>query len=67
MSLVDDLDRFVGAHRPCRMLTGDATAPVPDGYLLWISCSCGALFERWVTPEAAAHDLVGSRLSTSLN
>jgi hypothetical protein len=64
---MDDLQRFVGAHGPCGTLTGDATAPVPDGYLLWIACSCGVVFERWVTPEAAEEDLLRSRLATFPN
>jgi hypothetical protein len=67
MSLMDDLEGFVAAHRPCGTLTGDASAPAPTGYLLWVSCSCGALFERWVTPEAAEYDLLRSRLLISQN
>ena len=67
MSLVDNIEHFVAAHRPYGTLTGDATAPAPDGYLLWIACSCGALFERWVTPEAAEYDHLRSRLLTSQN
>jgi hypothetical protein len=41
--------------------------PTPAGYRLRITCSCGALFERWVTPEAAEFDLLRSRLLTSQN
>ena len=67
MSLVDDLESFVAAHRLCGTLTGDATEPVADGYLLWITCSCGKAFERWVTPEAAEYDLLRTRLLASQN
>ncbi len=58
-----DLEEFVADHRLCGTLTGGAGDPTADGYLLWISCSCAASFERWVTPEAAEHDLIWSRLS----
>lgn len=58
MHLAAELETFVAAHRTCGTLTGDATSPTADGYLLWITCSCGKTFERWVTPEAAAADLV---------
>jgi hypothetical protein len=62
-----DLEEFVSAHRTCGTLTGDADAPTPDGYRLWVTCSCGAFFERWVTPEAAEYDLLRSRLLASQN
>ncbi len=57
-----DLEDFVATHRACGVLTGDANAPTPEGYHLWVSCSCGERFERWVTPEAAGEDLVRSGL-----
>ncbi len=57
-----DLEEFVTAHRACASLTGGADAPTPDGYRLWVTCLCGEIFERWVTPEAAEYDLVRSRL-----
>ena len=57
-----DLEEFVTAHRRCGTLTGGAGDPTADGYLVWITCSCAASFERWVTPEAAENDLVRSRL-----
>ncbi len=41
-----DLEEFVATHRTCGTLTGGADVPVPDGYLLWITCSCGEVFER---------------------
>jgi hypothetical protein len=62
-----DLERFVGGHRHCGSLSGYAEQPRDDGYLVWVVCSCGASFERWVTPEAAEYDLVRSRLLTSQN
>ena len=57
-----DLEEFVLAHRACDTLTGGADNRTADGYLLWVACSCGEVFERWVTPEAAEHDLLWSRL-----
>jgi hypothetical protein len=32
--LLADLADFVARHRPCGRLTGDATEPASDGYLL---------------------------------
>ena len=57
MPIVNEIERFVFAHRACGVSTGDATAPTRRGYLLWISCPCGERFERWVTPTAAESDL----------
>ena len=39
-------------------LTGDATAPAWNGYLLTVACPCGVVFGRWVTPEDAELDLL---------
>ena len=64
---IEALEHFVAAHRQCGHLEGDATAVTALGYYLWVSCSCGALFERWVTPEAAEYDLLRSRLSAFEN
>jgi hypothetical protein len=36
----------------------DATEPAWNGYLLTVSCPCGVVFERWVTPDQAQQDLV---------
>jgi hypothetical protein len=53
-----DLEEVVADHRPHGALTGDATAPAWNGYLLTVACPCGVVFERWVTPEDADLDLV---------
>jgi hypothetical protein len=58
MTLLADLEDFVHDHRPHGTLTGDATAPEWNGYLLTVACPCGMVFERWVTPEDADADLV---------
>jgi hypothetical protein len=54
-----DLADFIADHRPHGSLTGDATEPAWNGYLLTVPCPCGVVFERWVTPEDADADLVG--------
>jgi len=58
MPLLADLEAFVEDHRPRGTLTGDATEPAWNGYLLTVACPCGVVFERWVTPEEADADLL---------
>ena len=57
-ALCADLEEFVHAHRPHGPLTADATEPAWNGYPLTIACSCGVIFDRWVTPEDAELDLL---------
>jgi hypothetical protein len=56
--MLADLEGFVTDHRPHGALTGDATEPAWNGYMLTVACSCGVVFERWVTPEEADADLL---------
>jgi hypothetical protein len=58
MTLLADLEEFVRDDRPHGPLTGDATKPAWNGYLLTVACPCGVVFGRWVTPEDADADLV---------
>jgi len=58
MTLLADLEAFVRDHRPHGELTGDATEPAWNGYLLTVACPCGVVFGRWVTPEDAEMDLL---------
>jgi hypothetical protein len=58
MSLLADLEEFVTNHRPHGTLTGDATEPAWNGYLLTVAYPCGVVFERWVTPVEADADLL---------
>ena len=58
MTLLAELEEFVGDHRPHGPLTCDATEPTWNGYLLTVACPCGVVFERWVTPEDAERDLL---------
>ena len=43
-------------------MTGDATQPAWNGYLLTVVCPCGVMFERWVTAQDAELDLLHSAL-----
>jgi hypothetical protein len=58
VTLLVELEEFVQDHQSHGGITGDATPPARNGYLLTVACPCGALFERWVTPEQAQEDLV---------
>jgi hypothetical protein len=60
MNLLVDLEDFVRDHPPHGPLTADATLPAWNGYLLTVTCPCGVVFERWVTPEIADRDLLHS-------
>jgi hypothetical protein len=64
MTLLADLEEFVQDHRSHGPLTSDATEPVWNGYLLTLTCQCGVVFERWVTPWDAR---AGSRAPSPLN
>ena len=46
MNLIADPEEFVHDHRPHGPLTGDATEPAWNGYLLTVACPCGVVFER---------------------
>jgi hypothetical protein len=57
MTVTEDAAAFVREHREHGQLLGDATEPMENGYQVTISCPCGAVFIRWVTPDDAAIDL----------
>ena len=44
--LLSELTDFVTRDRPLRALTGDATEPAPEGYLVTVGCSCGVVSMR---------------------
>jgi len=67
VTLIADLEEFVSDHRPHGTLTGDATDPAWNGYLLTVACPCGVVFQRWVTPQDAAVDLVLADLRAGRN
>jgi hypothetical protein len=41
VNLLYDLEDFAHDHRPHGILTGDATEPAWNGYLLTVACPCG--------------------------
>ena len=45
----------------------EAGRPSVDGYLIHVACPCGAVLDRWVTPEDARHDLVHTTLLSGRN
>jgi hypothetical protein len=53
-----DLADFLTDHRPHGRLTADATEPAWNGYLLTVTCMCGIVFGRWITPWDAELDLL---------
>jgi hypothetical protein len=56
--LLTGLEEFIADHRPHGSVTADATEPARNGYRFQVACSCGVVFERWVTPEEADTDLI---------
>ena len=68
MTLLAELEEFVGDHRSHGTLTCDATEPTWKGSLLTVACKCGVVFERWVTCVDADADLIAwARLQASRN
>ena len=61
MTLLADLEEFVADHRPHGRLTGDATEPAWNGYLLTVACPCGVVFERGITPGMPSGTCCGRR------
>ena len=58
MTFIADLEDFIHDHRPHGPLTGDATEPAWNGYLVTVACPCGVVFERWVTLGDAMDALI---------
>ncbi len=67
MGVYEDVRRFIEAHEGCGRVTRTAHPPTPKGYRIVVTCACGEVFDRWVTPAAARHDLVYSGLLASSN
>ena len=68
VTLLADLADFIHDHRAHGSLTGDATEPAWNGYLLTVACPCGVVFERWVTLGDAMDALISwSRPEVSRN
>jgi hypothetical protein len=62
-----DVQRFIEAHAVCGHVTRIAHPPTASGYRIKVACVCGEVFDRWVTPEAARHDLIHSSLLACSN
>jgi len=62
MGIFEDIQKFIDDHRPCGEVSGRAHPPTANGYRVWMACSCGDVLDRFVTPEAARHDLIYSSL-----
>jgi hypothetical protein len=60
MTLLTELEEFVRDHRPHGTLTGDATEPAWNGYLLTVACPCGAVF-RLARRGCTGEDLKSGR------
>ena len=58
MSDFGDVQQFARQHAGCGGLTPSTqTRPGSGGYLLTITCACGATHDRWVTAEEASQPL----------
>ena len=57
VTLSRELEAFATDHRPHGTLTGGAEGVAPNGYRLAVTCPCGIVFERWVTPLEAPEAL----------
>ena len=62
MSVFHKLQAFIRTHRTCGTLRSLAESPTQTGYLLWIDCSCGATFERWVASHNEDENLLRAAL-----
>ena len=67
MGIYPELQRFLEVHRACGEVTKEAGRPSADGYLIHVACHCGAVLDRWVTPEDARHDLVHTTILSGRN
>jgi hypothetical protein len=57
VTIVADLEEFIGLHGKHGRPTPDVGPLMPNGYRLEVVCPCRVTFERWVTPEDAALEL----------
>jgi hypothetical protein len=58
VSLRGDAANQRGRSQAHRFQTVDTTPPACNGYVLTVTCPCGVVFERWITPEDADADLL---------
>src|SRR2546422_3137302 len=50
-----DVMRFAETHRACGSVAPAITPQPSGGYLLTLTCACGAVFDRRVTADEATH------------
>jgi hypothetical protein len=62
MGIFEETQTFIEDHRPCGKIVGGVQPPTAEGYRVRMVCACGDNLDRWVTPEAARHDLIFSGL-----
>ena len=67
VGIFPEIQRFLTEHRDCGEPTKEAGRPSADGYRIHVACPCGALLDRWVTPEDARYDLVHTSLLAGRN
>lgn len=61
MSVLRDVQGFLADHRPCGGMEVDACPPISAfAYSVSLTCCCGGVLDRLVTPEEAVADLVWS-------
>ena len=58
VTVFTDIADFFYRHSPHGSVTTDATPPAWNRYRLTVSCPCGVVFARWVTPWDAELDLL---------
>ncbi len=52
-----DIEEFSRQHAACGGITPSAVPQAGGGYLLTLTCACGATLDRWVTPQEAKRPL----------
>jgi hypothetical protein len=62
MGVYAEIRGFVMAHRACGVLRGHCDQETSAGYRLWITCPCGAGFERWLASGDGESDMLRSAL-----
>jgi len=63
MGIFEETQNFIEDHRPCGEIIGGLHPLTVEGYRVRMVCACcGDVFDRWVTPEDAGHDLIYSSL-----
>jgi hypothetical protein len=62
MGVFEEIQTFIESHKPCGRVTGTVDTPTAEGYSVSVRCVCGETLCRWVSAQAARHDLIYSTL-----